>query len=104
MDKETLKTHVHEWAGKMNVVLGEIHLRAMKNKWASISTDGRLTIDSSILELRPELSDYIIVHELVHLKVPNHGKLFKSIMHAYLPDWCELENELNRTVICNIKK
>lgn len=97
MDKEHLKIRVHEWAGKMNVSLGEVHIRAMKSKWASLSTDGRLTMDSSLLELRDELCDYVIVHELVHLKVRNHGKLFKSLMHAYLPGWDELERELAST-------
>ena len=29
----------------------------------------------------------MIVHELLHLSIPNHGKLFKSLMNAYLPDW-----------------
>jgi hypothetical protein len=78
----------------LNVTLGEIHIRAMRSKWASISTDGRLTMDSSIFNLRDGLCDYIIVHELLHLKVRNHGKLFKSLMHAYLPEWEALEKEL----------
>lgn len=94
MDKEEMKARVHEWANKMNVTLGEIHLRAMKSKWASLSTDGRLTMDSSILGLSEALCDYIIVHELLHFKVRNHGKLFKSLMHAYLPEWEDLEREL----------
>jgi len=34
-----------------------------------------------------EFCDYVIVHELLHMKVPNHGKLFKSLMFAFLPDW-----------------
>jgi predicted metal-dependent hydrolase len=94
MDKETLKQRIQEWATRMAVSTNEIHIRAMKSKWASVSTDGRLTMDSSILDLRGGLCDYIIVHELLHLKVRNHGKLFKSLMHAYLPGWEELEREL----------
>jgi len=70
------------------------HIRAMKSKWASVSSDGRLTMDSSILEFRDGLCDYIIVHELLHLKVRNHGRLFKSLMHVYLPGWEKLEREL----------
>ena len=31
--------------------------------------------------------DYVIVHELVHLKIPNHGRLFKSLLSAHLPEW-----------------
>lgn len=38
--------------------------------------------------------DYVIVHELVHMKVPNHGKLFKSLMHAFLPEWERLAEKL----------
>ena len=34
-----------------------------------------------------DLAEYVIVHELVHLLAPNHGKLFKSFLLAYLPDW-----------------
>lgn len=94
MTKEELKIQVREWALKMNVTVGEVHLRAMKTKWASMSADGRLTLDSSLLNLSDRLCDYIIVHELVHLKVRNHGKLFKSLMFAYLSGWEELELEL----------
>lgn len=101
MDKEGLKQRIQEWATRMDVVTHEIHIRAMKSKWASVSTDGRLTMDSSILDLREALCDYIIVHELLHLKVRNHGKLFKSLMHAYLPEWEELERELSSNTCKN---
>lgn len=94
MTKGELKKQVQVWASKMNVTVGEVHLRAMKTKWASMSADGRLTLDSSLLDLSERLCDYIIVHELVHLKVRNHGKLFKSLMFAYLSGWEELELEL----------
>jgi predicted metal-dependent hydrolase len=95
MNKEALKQRIQKWATRMSVSTKEIHIRAMNSKWASVSTDGRLTMDSSILELRDGLCDYIIVHELLHLKVRNHGKLFKSLMHAYLSGWEDLERELN---------
>jgi hypothetical protein len=40
------------------------------------------------------LAEFVIVHELVHLLVPNHGKVFKCFMYAYLPDWEEREQQL----------
>ena len=52
----------------------------MKTKWASYSTNGRLTFDAFLLQLREELQDYVIVHELLHFHTPNHGKLWKSLM------------------------
>ena len=64
----------------------------MKNKWASCSTDGNLNFNKELLELDKKLGDYVIVHELLHFKVPNHGK--QSLMNAYLGDYQKLEKKL----------
>lgn len=84
---DDLRWAVRHWASKINVNLAEIHLRLMTQKWASISTRGRLTLNTELLEVPRHLGEYVIVHELVHLLVPNHGKVFKSFMSAYMPDW-----------------
>ena len=62
----------------------EVHLRDMRRKWASISTNGRLTLNTDLLDLPEALGEFVIVHELVHLLAPNHGRVFKSFMSAYL--------------------
>jgi predicted metal-dependent hydrolase len=59
-----------------------------------MSTAGRLTLNTELLTLPKSAGEYVIVHELVHLLAPNHGKVFKSFMSAYLPDWEERENAL----------
>ena len=46
----------------------------MQRKWASISMKGRLTLNTDLLDLPEMLTEYVIVHELVHLLVPNHGE------------------------------
>lgn len=86
-DADELRWAARHWASKMGVRMPQIHLRPMKSKWASISTAGRLTLNTDLLPLPKELGEFVIVHELVHLLAPNHGKLFKSFMHAYIPDW-----------------
>ena len=43
-----------------------------------------------------DLQDYVIVHELLHVEVPNHGKLWKSLMRAHLGDYESLESRLKR--------
>ena len=96
MDTQKFKALVVEWAEKLKVRTKEIHVRPMKNKWASLSSGGRLTFNSELLDKRRKMSDYVIVHELIHIKVPNHGKLFKSLMYALLPDWEKLEKEINK--------
>ena len=92
--KANLKGIVWQWADRIGVRVREIHLRQMQRKWASISTNGRLTLNTDLLNLPETLTEYVIVHELVHLLVPNHGKLFKGYMSAYLPDWQERQDRL----------
>jgi predicted metal-dependent hydrolase len=93
---EDIKAAAYEWANRMHINLLQVHIRSMRRKWASISTIGRLTLSADLLEIPKELGEFVIVHELVHLLVPNHGKVFKSFMHAYLPDWEEKEQLLQR--------
>ena len=56
-------------------------------KWASCSTRGFLNFNSDLLDYEKDVGDYVIVHELLHFFVPNHGKLWKSLMRAHLGDY-----------------
>ena len=78
----------------MGVKVPRIQVRQMRSKWASMSTAGRLTLNAYLITLPRDLGEYVIVHELVHLLAPNHGKLFKSFMFAYMPDWEERAKRL----------
>ncbi|ACK66247.1 protein of unknown function DUF45 [Rippkaea orientalis PCC 8801] len=93
-NNEDLKNAVTQWCDRIQVDVKEIQIRQMKRKWASISTNGRLTLNSELLDIPRELGEFVIVHELVHLIVPNHSKLFKCFMMAHLPDWEEREKRL----------
>ena len=81
---QVFKAEVLSWAKRINVEPKEIRLRLMKSKWASCSNNGRLTFNTEILRQPATFRAEAIVHELLHLKVPNHGKLFKSLMRSYL--------------------
>lgn len=50
---------------------------------------GTITLASDLTERETEFQDFVIVHELLHFRVPNHGKLFKALMTAHLPNWRE---------------
>ena len=94
-DADELRWSVRQWAARIGVHAPQIYLRSMRTKWASLSTAGRLTLSTDLLEVPRDLGEFVIIHELVHLLAPNHGKVFKSFMHAYLPDWQERELKLN---------
>ena len=93
-NKQAFKNRVRQWAVRLDVKIAWLGIRPMRNKWASCSTNGHLNFNSELLELKSELWDYVIVHELLHFSVPNHGKLWKSLMRAYLPDYEDLEQQL----------
>jgi predicted metal-dependent hydrolase len=95
--KESLKSRIMEWADKLDVQIHSITVRPMRTKWASCSTSGRLTFEKALTAISPHLQDYVIVHELLHLRVPNHGKLWKSLMHAHLGEYERFEKEMKRT-------
>ena len=81
---ELFRAEIRSWARRIGVEPREIHIRPMTSKWASGSSGGRLTFDTDLLRQSARHRAEVIVHELLHLKVPNHGKLFKSLLKAYL--------------------
>ena len=92
--KNQFKERVRGWANRLDARVTSITMRTMKIKWASYSTAGRLTFDIFLLELQEDIQDYAIVHELLHSRVPNHGKLWKSLMRAHLGAYEEKEAKL----------
>lgn len=98
IEVKDFKSIVWDWAIKLKVEPKEIHLRPMRTKWASLSSNGRLTFNLDLLNKYRGLIDYVIVHELLHMKVPNHGKLFKSLMFAFLPDWEKYNEQLKEII------
>ena len=48
---------------------------------------GIVTLANDLTDQEDGFQDFVIAHELLHLRVPNHGRLFKALMTAYVPDW-----------------
>lgn len=81
---EEIKKEVQIWAEKIKVKPVQVHIRQMKNKWASCSSRGRITLNTDITKEPRKFLKQVIVHELLHLKYPNHGKMFKALLKTYL--------------------
>jgi hypothetical protein len=84
---DAFKAHVMQWAGRIRVHPRQLRLQQMRRKWASCSTRGTVSFSVEVLAQPPAFREYVIVHELLHLKVPNHGKLFKTLLRAYIPNF-----------------
>ena len=81
---QVFKAEVNAWAKRIGVEPKEVHLRPMKKKWASCSSKGRLTFNTDLLREPAAFRREVIAHELLHLKLPNHGRVFRSLLRAYL--------------------
>lgn len=81
---DDFKTEVGRWAVRMEVEPTEVHVTVMRRKWASCSPRGRVTFNTELLAQPEALRREAIVHELLHLKVPNHGPLFRALLSSYL--------------------
>lgn len=93
--KEALKNEVKRWAGIIKVQPGQIRVQKMKKKWASCSTGGWVCFSIDLLKESRPFQEYVIVHELLHFQISNHGKLFKSMMNIFLPGWEKIEAHMN---------
>ena len=78
---------VQDWAVKIGVQPKRVQIQRMTRKWASWSSSGRICFSTELLRESSAFREVVIVHELIHCLVPNHGKLFKSYLSAFLPDW-----------------
>ena len=81
---EQFKDEVNGWAKELGAEPKEIHVREMKHKWGSCSSEGRLTFDVDLLREGEPDRKRVIVEELLHLKYPNHGRMFRALLNAYL--------------------
>lgn len=91
---DQLKAAVKSWAAKIKARPKQIRIQRMERKWASCSTAGRITFNSELFDQPYRFQEFVIVHELLHLKIPNHGKLFKSLLRAHLRWSNETSNKL----------
>ena len=91
-DIAQLRERAAFWAGKLKVSPRLVRVQRMTRKWGSCSSRGTITLASDLADKDRRFQDFVVAHELLHLRVPNHGRLFKALMTAYVPYWrkCEL--------------
>lgn len=85
-DAAEFKACARAWAEKIGVRPSRIQVQSMTRKWASCSLAGTVSFSRDLLSREREFGEAVIVHELIHLKIRNHGRLFQSLFRAYLPD------------------
>ena len=85
---------VREFSQTKGFNFKKITIRSQKTRWGSCSAKGRLSFNYRLMKFRKEVIDYVIIHELCHLKEMNHSKNFWSLVEGFCPDYKKLKKEL----------
>ena len=88
---QDLRRRALAWAVKLRVNPRAIRVQDMYSKWGSCSSLGTVTLAHDLVDQAQGFQDFVIVHELLHLRMPQHGRVFKALMTAYVPGWRSLE-------------
>jgi predicted metal-dependent hydrolase len=77
----------------------KINIKRQKTRWGSCSKKGNLNFNYKIIFLPENIRDYIVVHELCHLKELNHSKKFWDLVAKIIPDYREIRKELKKNIL-----
>jgi predicted metal-dependent hydrolase len=89
--EQQLRRRAMGWAVKLKVNPEQVQIKHLPGKWGSCAPDGVVTLAEDLATEAEDFQDYVIVHELLHLKYRDHGKQFKAMMTALVPNWRQLE-------------
>jgi predicted metal-dependent hydrolase len=101
-NKEAARTVIRErldyflgyYAARHGIAVGRIAIRNQKSRWGSCSKKGNLNFNYKLAFMPPAVRDYVIVHEICHVKEFNHGGGFWALVAETVPDWKELRKSL----------
>jgi hypothetical protein len=88
-----------ESAAPQGIPEPEWTVRFMKRRWGSCSRTGRIVFNVRLVQTPVALIEYVVMHELCHLKHHDHGRAFYALLGRCLPDWKERRKRLGRIVV-----
>lgn len=92
--EQRLRRRVMAWALEVGVNPTQVDIRPLADKWGSCAPDGVVTLAADLATADTELQDYVIVHELLHLRCRDHGRVFRALLAAHVPGWAGVEERL----------
>src|SRR3954469_23554959 len=94
--RELVRMVLDEEAPALGVAYGQVQIRDQRTRWGSCSSRGTLSFNWRLVLAPFEVLDYIVVHELCHLREPNHSSRFWDLVASRRPDWERADAWLTR--------
>jgi predicted metal-dependent hydrolase len=91
-----LNQRTRYFAEKMNLSYNKLSIRNQKSRWGSCSRNKNLSFNWKLIMTPEYILDYVVIHELCHLREMNHSRNFWNLVSQYCPDWKEYRKWLNK--------
>ena len=101
--KSQIENKLPKWQKITGLVCNGWQTKIMQTKWGSCNPEGKIWFNLLLSHAPDRCLDYIILHELLHLKVRHHNKDFMALMDKYMPYWEEVRKELNDFILLPMK-
>ncbi|MCX5796236.1 MAG: M48 family metallopeptidase [Elusimicrobia bacterium] len=96
--RELFESRVRHWSAAMSVAPKRVFLKNQRTLWGSCSTRGNLNFNRVLAHAPAEIVDYVVIHELAHLKEMNHSRRFWAVVEAWCPEQKQRRRWLRRNV------
>jgi predicted metal-dependent hydrolase len=84
---------------RLGIPQPRLMIRSMQKRWGSHTPSGRIILNDRLIAARRECIDYVIVHEICHVVVPNHSPRFFRLLRRFMPDWEQRKEMLERSAV-----
>lgn len=87
---------LEKWQTITGLEASSFQIKKMKTRWGTCNTrTKKIWLNLELVKKSNECIEYVVLHELAHTKIPNHGKSFYAFMDSYMPRWKEIRKQLN---------
>jgi predicted metal-dependent hydrolase len=91
---------IQKWEQALGVEMNRLFVQSMTRKWGSCNPASRnIRLNTQLAQKPKSCLDYVLLHELCHLRVPGHGEAFVALLNLHMLDWEERKQHLNRLPI-----
>jgi predicted metal-dependent hydrolase len=97
--KQNFTQRLNQFAPNLGVRWTKLSLSNANTRWGTASADGAIRLNWRLIHFKQDIIDYVVVHELSHLRVMNHSPLFWDTVRTVVPDYAQLREQLRDEVL-----
>jgi predicted metal-dependent hydrolase len=97
--KAIFQDRVRHFSQQLSVTVNKVSLSAAKTRWGSASVDGSIRLHWRLIHFSTSIIDYVVAHELAHLREMNHSPRFWDVVRAVMPEYADVREQLKHVTI-----